>query len=192
MSRPLVVITGPTASGKTSLAIRIAKKFNGEIICADSRTVYKGMDIGTAKPTKEEQAGVPHWGIDLVEPGERFTVADFQEYAYKKIDDIRSRGKLPMLVGGTGLYIDAVIDGYEFSGDADCKLRKRLEEMTLDDLYEYCTKNNINLPENKKNKRYVIRSIERKSISVKIHREIFNNIIVVGIATKNDFAQLPK
>ena len=75
---PLIVIAGPTASGKTALAIKLAKKFGGEIICADSRTVYRGMDVGTAKPTAEEQAGVPHWGLDLVEPGERFTAADFK------------------------------------------------------------------------------------------------------------------
>src|ERR1044071_7035484 len=98
---PLIVIVGPTASGKTALAIEIAEKYNGEIICADSRTIYKGMDIGTAKPTVEERTRVPHWGLDLVEPGERFTVADFKHYADKKIDDIRERGRIPFLVGGT-------------------------------------------------------------------------------------------
>lgn len=183
--KPLVVIAGPTASGKTSLAIKIARKFNGEIICADSRTVYKGMDIGTAKPTREEQSAVPHWGIDLVEPGERFTVADFQEYAYQKIIDIRSRGKLPILVGGTGLYVDAVIMGYSFGGDVDPKFRDELEKKSLDELYVYCINNNINLPENKKNKRYIIRSIERKNISIKRKNENTENIIVVGIATNN-------
>ncbi len=183
--KPLVVIAGPTASGKTSLAIKIARKFNGEIICADSRTVYKGMDIGTAKPTREEQSAVPHWGIDLVEPGERFTAADFQEYTYQKIAEIRSRGKLPILVGGTGLYIDAVVEGFEFGGDADAGFRESLERLALGQLYEYCAKNNINLPENKKNKRYVIRSIERKGISTKMNNKILDNIIVVGIATES-------
>lgn len=119
VDKPLIVITGPTASGKTSAAINLAKKYNGEIICADSRTIYRGMDIGTAKPTPEDQALVPHHGLDLVEPGERFTVADFQQYARLKIEDIRRRGKVPFLVGGTGLYIDAILFGYGFSENND-------------------------------------------------------------------------
>lgn len=87
---PLVVITGPTASGKTSLAIKLAKKFNGEIVCADSRTIYRGMDIGTAKPTRDERRSVAHWGLDLVNPGDVFTAADFKNYAEQKIEEIRS------------------------------------------------------------------------------------------------------
>ena len=106
---PLVVIAGPTASGKTELAIRIAKKFNGEVISADSRAIYRGLDIGTAKPTSEEQQGIPHWGIDIVDPGERFTAANFKVYAQRKISEIRSRGHLPIIAGGTGLYIDSVL-----------------------------------------------------------------------------------
>ena len=101
---PLVVIVGPTASGKTELAIRIAKKFNGEVISADSRAIYRGLDIGTAKPTSEEQQGIPHWGIDIVDPGERFTAANFKVYAQRKISEIRSRGHLPIIAGGTGRF----------------------------------------------------------------------------------------
>ena len=86
---PLVVIAGPTASGKTALAIRLAERYDGEIICADSRTIYKGMDIGTAKPTTSERARIPHWGLDLVEPGERYSAADFKQYAVQKINEIR-------------------------------------------------------------------------------------------------------
>ncbi len=86
---PLVVIVGPTASGKTSLALDIAKRFSGEIICADSRAVYKGMDIGTAKPSKDEQREVPHWGLDIVEPSDHFSVADFKKYAEDKIAEIK-------------------------------------------------------------------------------------------------------
>lgn len=130
----VVVILGPTASGKTGVSIRIAKeiarraqedpegKFAGwkgaEVISADSRAIYRGMDIGTAKPSREEQDGVPHWGIDLVEPGERFTVADWKRYAEEKIAEIRARGNLPMVVGGTGLYIDALVYDYDFSEEA--------------------------------------------------------------------------
>ena len=117
-----LVILGPTGSGKTGISIKLAKALNGEIISADSRAIYKGMDIGTAKPTKEEQQGIPHYGLDLVEPGERFTVADWKKYAEDKIKDIKSRGKLPIIVGGTGLYIDALIYDYQFKGPTGNKI----------------------------------------------------------------------
>lgn len=119
---PTIVILGPTGSGKTGVSIEIAKKIDGEIISADSRAIYKGMDIGTAKPTSEEQQGVPHYGIDLVNPDERFTVADWKAYAEGKIIDIKSRGKVPMIVGGTGLYIDALIYDYHFKGPTGHKI----------------------------------------------------------------------
>ncbi len=119
---PIVVILGPTGSGKTSVAIKIAKAIGGEIISADSRAIYKGMDIGTAKPTKEEQQNIPHYAIDLVNPGERFTVADWKAYAEEKIKDIRARQKVPIIVGGTGLYIDALIYDYHFKGPTGHKI----------------------------------------------------------------------
>lgn len=183
---PLVVIVGPTASGKTSLAIELAEKFGGEIICADSRTIYRGMDIGTAKPSTEERARVPHWGLDLVNPGERFTAADFKHYADEKIEEIRVRGHVPFLVGGTGLYIDAVIFDFQFGPDANSGLRKKLERMTLEELYEYCSENNVKLPENYKNKRYVIRAIERKSSSGKRKSDPATSTVIVGISTDKD------
>lgn len=113
---PVIVIVGPTASGKTGAAISLAKKIGGEIISADSRAIYKYMDIGTAKPSLEEQDGVPHFGLDLVEPGERFTVADFKEYTEARIAEIRERGHVPIIAGGTGLYIDALVFDYKFDG----------------------------------------------------------------------------
>ena len=112
---PVIVIVGPTASGKTGAAIELAKKIGGEVISADSRAIYKYMDIGTAKPSKEEMDGVPHFGIDLVEPGERFTVADFKAYAEQKIAEIRERGHVPIVAGGTGLYVDALVYNYHFN-----------------------------------------------------------------------------
>lgn len=112
---PLIVIVGPTASGKTALAMEIAEKFDGEIICADSRTVYKGLDIGTAKPTLAEQKRVRHHLLDICEPSESFSVAEFKRAANAAINDISDRGKLPILVGGSGLYIDAVIYDYLFA-----------------------------------------------------------------------------
>lgn len=181
---PLIVLVGPTASGKTALAVDLAQRFNGEIICADSRTIYKDMDIGTAKPSQLDRATVPHWGLDLVEPGQRFTAADFKKYAYEKIDNIRSRGKVPLLVGGTGLYIDAVLYDYQFGSDVDQAKRAVFESMSLSELYEYCTKNNVKLPENFKNKRYVIRSIELSGEKHKRNAVKIANSMVVGITTE--------
>ena len=181
---PLVVIVGPTASGKTSLAIKIAKDFGGEIICADSRSIYKGLDIGTAKPTVGEQREVKHWGLDLVGPGERFTVADFKKYANAAIDDIRSRGKIPFIVGGTGLYIDGVILDYKFTSSEVVFNRGSFESLSIDELHDYCRKHNISLPENSKNIRYVIRAIERNGINNTRNAKPNSNTIVVGISTE--------
>ncbi len=183
---PLIVIVGPTASGKTSLAVELAEAFDGEIICADSRTIYRSMDIGTAKPTSEEQAKVPHWGLDLVNPGEYFSAADFKQYAVQKIGEIRARGHVPFLVGGTGLYIDSVVLDYNFGEKADSSIRLKLETMNIEGLYEYCDKNNIKLPENYKNKRYVIRAIESHDSDKKRRITPTDNTIVVGIATDKD------
>lgn len=118
MKPKIVVISGLTASGKTALSILLAKQFNAEIISADSRQVYQGLDIGTAKITTEEMQGIPHHCLDIVDPttNTRYSVGDFQRDAYAKIDEIIARGKLPMLVGGTGLYSRAVINGYGFDG----------------------------------------------------------------------------
>ena len=186
-TKPLIVIVGPTASGKTSLAVELAEKFEGEIICADSRTIYKDMDIGTAKPTAHDRARVPHWGLDLVQPDERYTAADFKNYALQKIDEIRARGHVPFLVGGTGLYVDAITLDYQFGKPADPEIRKKLEAMELGELYIYCSKNNIKLPENAKNKRYVIRAIERKDVDSKRRSSPIDNTIIVGITTdRND------
>lgn len=110
----VLVITGPTASGKTTLALEVAKEFGGEVICADSRTIYQGMDIGTAKIKPEEMAGIRHFGLDLVAPSEKYSVGDFKVYAEGKIAEIAGRARLPMLVGGTGLYISAVVENYGF------------------------------------------------------------------------------
>lgn len=111
-----IIILGPTGSGKTGVSIELAQALDGEIISADSRAIYKGMDIGTAKPTPEEMAGVPHYGLDLVYPDERFTVSDWKAYAIDKMQEIKSRDHTPIIVGGTGLYIDALIYGYQFRG----------------------------------------------------------------------------
>lgn len=180
---PLVVIVGPTASGKTSLAVEVAKQCHGEVICADSRTVYRGMDIGTAKPTLAERQGVPHWGLDLVAPDESFSAADFQRYARQKIQEIRSRGCVPIVAGGTGLYVDSLIFSYNFGNKADRAQRMTLEGMSLRELQVYCHKNNIELPENSQNKRYVIRAIEQGGVNNQRQASVVGNTIIVGIAT---------
>ncbi|MEX2006563.1 MAG: tRNA (adenosine(37)-N6)-dimethylallyltransferase MiaA [Candidatus Saccharimonadales bacterium] len=111
----LLAIVGPTASGKSELAIKVANKFNGEIIAADSRTVYRGMDVGTAKPTTAQQLKIRHHGLDLVDPEDDFNAYQFKRYASGKIKEIQKRGNLPILVGGSGLYIDSVLFDYKFS-----------------------------------------------------------------------------
>lgn len=180
---PLIVIAGPTASGKTALAIRLAEMHNGEIISADSRSIYRGMDIGTAKPTLEERARVPHWGIDIVNPDQVYTASDFKQYAVDKIAEIRRRGKVPFLVGGTGLYIDAVLYDYQFGNRSNPTQRAALETMTVEELQKHCSEHNVELPENQLNKRYLIRAIEVGGINHKRNDVILDNTMVVGIAT---------
>lgn len=182
-SLPLIVIVGPTASGKTGLSIKLAKEFNGEIISADSRAIYRGLDIGTAKPSIEERQSVVHWGIDLVNPGEYYTAADFKRYADAKINDIRSRGHLPILVGGSGLYIDAILFNFEFGNLPIVEKRTTLQKMDILALQSYCVKNNIKLPDNIQNKRHLIRTIERGGIRGERSKCLPNNTIVVGITT---------
>ncbi len=131
---PLIVVAGPTASGKTRLAIDIAKVFSGEIVSADSMQIYKYMDIGTAKPTAEERAECPHHLIDFVEPDSEFSVADYTKLAHGVIADITSRGKTAVMCGGTGLYIDSVVKDIEFGEmDTDYALRAELQKIADSD-----------------------------------------------------------
>lgn len=127
---PLIVLMGPTASGKTAMAVEICKKYNGEVVTADSMQVYKFMNIGTAKPTIGEMQGIKHHMIDLVEPTENYSLAEYVVSAKSVIEDIHSRGKLPVLAGGTGLYIDTLTDNVELSeGDKDEALREELTQL---------------------------------------------------------------
>ena len=135
--QPLLIIAGPTASGKTALSVELAKRLNGEIISADSMQVYRGMDIGTAKVTSEEMQGVPHHLIDILEPHEEWNVMEFCRLAAEKIDEIASRGKLPILAGGTGFYIHALAYGAEFEEETKSEVREQLEKRSDEDLYEY-------------------------------------------------------
>ena len=177
MKDKVIVISGPTASGKTALAVLLAKKFNGEIISADSRQVYKGLDIGTGKDL-EEYGKVKYHLIDICKPGEKFTLFDWLPLARKKIDELVLNGKLPIVVGGTGLYIKALVDGYEISdnrkiGNLIKKLtRKYLDMLSPERLVKILSKLD---PEtlkkiDQKNSRRIVRAIEiarEKSIAKK-------------------------
>ncbi|MBS4203701.1 tRNA (adenosine(37)-N6)-dimethylallyltransferase MiaA [Lederbergia citrea] len=163
----LIVLVGPTAVGKTKLSIAIAKAFNGEIISGDSTQIYKGMDIGTAKIMPNEMEGIPHHLIDIKEPEESFSVAEFQSLVREKISEINNRGAIPIIVGGTGLYIQAVLYDYQFSeGPGDTEFRAELEKQAMEGeskaLYEQLEKID---PESAKkihpnNYRRVIRALE--------------------------------
>lgn len=189
LTGPVLFIIGPTASGKTQLAIDIAKNVGGEIICADSRTIYTGMDIGTAKPTRKDQKGVPHFGLNLIEPGMRYTAAQFQHYALKTISEIHARHKVAIVVGGTGLYVDALLFNYEFGSDQDSAERARLSEKSVKELTNYCIDNNIELPKNVKNKRHLVRAIEQRGINHKRKASIPSNYFVAGISAEKGVLQ---
>ena len=175
LSKPKVIaIVGATASGKTAYAIELAQKVNGEIISADSRLVYKGFDIGTAKPTKTEQDGIPHHMIDIVEPEFEFSAGLYKTQAKKIIEDILSRGKTPIIAGGTGLYIDILLKNYTLPQiEANHELRNELKKLSKEDLYETLLKldpqagESIDINDGKK----VIRAIEIIKTSGKTLKE---------------------
>ncbi len=184
----ILAVVGPTCSGKTGIGIALARHFGGEVICADSRTVYKGMDIGTAKSESDDNPppfqggvggglsidslfssrprmveGIPHWGIDLVDPNEVFTVSQFQEYADKKIAEIIARGNIPILVGGTGMYIRAIIDRPNYANtEPDAALRSELEAMTDNELLEEIASRDPDTAStiDDRNRRRLIRALE--------------------------------
>ncbi|MBX0351000.1 tRNA (adenosine(37)-N6)-dimethylallyltransferase MiaA [Bacillus toyonensis] len=134
----VAVIIGPTAVGKTKLSIDLAKALNGEIISGDSMQIYRTMDIGTAKVTKEEMDGIPHYMVDIKDPEDSFSVAEFQECVRKHIREITERGKLPIIVGGTGLYIQSVLFDYQFTEDAgDAIYREKMEKLAQERGVEY-------------------------------------------------------
>ena len=138
MKKPLIVLTGPTAVGKTSLSISLAKAVNGEIISADSMQVYKGMDIGSAKIRKEEMQGVTHYLVDILEPEEEFHIVKFQELAKAALEEIYAKGKIPILVGGTGFYIQAVTRDIDFTqAEQETSYREELEQLAKEKGTEY-------------------------------------------------------
>jgi tRNA dimethylallyltransferase len=159
----IIVILGPTASRKTDLSIKLAKKYNGEVISADSRQVYKGLDIGSGKITKKEMQGIPHYLLDVANPKRKFTVAQYQKLAIKAIKNIQKKNKLPILVGGTGFYIQSIIDGIVIPEvKPNWELRKELEKKSNEELYKMLLEKDPERAKtiDKQNPRRLIRALE--------------------------------
>lgn len=186
MNKPLVVIVGETASGKSALALEIAHNFKGEIIGADSWTVYREFNIGTAKPGPAEFAETPHHLFDIVDAQNGFNAALFKTLANNAIHDIQERGKLPILVGGTGLYIDSVIFDYGFMPPGDPSERDRRNNMSIDDLLVEAEAEGISLENvDIRNKRRIIRALETGGAQPK-SRELRENTLVLGVAVERE------
>lgn len=195
MEKPIIVIAGPTASGKTALAIELAKEFNGEVINADSRSIYTGMDIGTGKPTREEMSGIPHHLFDIAKPDKTVSLSGYKKLAQESVIDIHNRNKIPFIVGGTGLYIDAVV--YDFSlteAETDPTLRKNLESYGASELADRLKQIDKKSWENidRNNKRRLIRAIEvvtltKKSfVEQKQRRRLPKNVLYLAININRD------
>ena len=158
----VVAVVGTNASGKSALGVELAKRYGAEIISADSRQVFRGLDLGSGKITPEEMHGVPHHLIDVREPNEFFSMADFQRMSYAAIDGILARGRLPMIVGGTGLYVDSVLDGYLLSDrEPDLAYRAELEKLTTPQLYDMLLTLVPDAQVDRNNRNRVMRMIER-------------------------------
>lgn len=167
MQKEVIIILGPTASGKSAYGVQLAHKLHGEVISSDSRQIYRGMDIGTGKITKEEMEGVSHHMIDIVDPNELFSVGDFKERAEKYIEEIQSKGKTAIIVGGTGLYLNALLQNYELpplqrNEEVQKELEKELKEKGEDVLYAELMEKDPESAEafSPKNYRYLIRALE--------------------------------
>jgi len=180
--KPLIVIVGETASGKSALAMKLAQEFEGELICADSRTVYKGMDIGTAKPSPAEQAKVRHHLLDIVEPNQDFTVADFKRLALKTIGHIRRRGKLPIMIGGTGLYVDAVVFDYSFRAKYNDKIRRELARKSLVELQALVATAGFTTLSNGSNHRQLVRVLESGQLPEDNRSAMIDNVVIIGLS----------
>ena len=182
MAGPLVAIVGETGSGKSDLAQQIALEFDGEIICADAWTIRKGMDIGTAKPSLEDQKKVTHHMLDLVYPNKEFSAAEFQKQTSRIINNMHKRNKLPVLVGGSGLYIDSVLYNYGFLTTVSETKRDTLNKLSIEDLKQIIKKEHISLAGvDELNKRRLIRLIETKGQPSSKHK-LIDGALVIGLS----------
>lgn len=177
---PLIVVVGETASGKSSLSLLLAQRFSGEIIAADSRTVYKGMDVGTAKPTLAERSQVPHHLLDIANPDQPVTAAQYKALAQAAIAEVGGRGRLPFLVGGTGLYVDAVLFDFAFRRPPDPDQRRELQLLSIEELQARLLEAGIPLPTNERNQRHLVRQLETNG-EVALSQELRPNTLVLGL-----------
>lgn len=187
-AKPLIVIVGETASGKSALAMDIARRFNGEIICADSRTVYRELNIGTAKPSESDQLAVKHHLIDVVAPDEYFSAAEFQRVAAATINDISRRGKVPIMVGGTGLYIDSILYDFTFLPRPDPLVRDKLNILDVTDLQSMIREKGLQLPSNSQNPRHLIRVIETEG-AVAERKALRANTLIIGLSLERSILE---
>lgn len=181
----IIVITGPTAVGKTKLSVEIAKKYHGEIINADATQVYKGLDIGSAKVTEEEKENIPHHLFDIKEVGEEYTIYHYQQDARKKIEEIQKRGNTPILVGGTGLYIKAALYDYKLSKE---KVNNTYDNLSTEELYQELIKLDKDIKIDKHNRRRLIRALNyyqenKKSINTNKTDKLLYDTIFIGLTT---------
>lgn len=187
----LIAVVGPTASGKSDLALNLAKKHRGEILCADSRTVYRGLDIGAAKPSAADQAAVPHHLLDIVDPDHLLSVAEFKRLAEAAAEDVARRGNLPLLVGGSGLYIDSLLYDYQFPSEADPTARIELELLSTAELLERLETVDPGALEtiDKANRRRLIRAVETAGQPLSRTSVVRANTLVIGITLNKDVMQ---
>lgn len=184
--KPVVVILGQTASGKSALALKMAAKYAGDILAADSRTIYKGMDIGTAKPSAQDRQAIPHYGLDLVTPDQTFSAAEFKEYAKNVVTKTHAEGRVPLIVGGTGLYIDGYVYDFEFAGEADPALRQELESLDLNELQERASQLGIDETDSSwLNSRHLARAIERGGVNTN-RKPKPKNVLIVGLKVSKE------
>lgn len=187
---PLLVIVGETASGKSALAINLAQRLNGEIICADSWTVRREVTIGTAKPTAQQQALVRHHLLDIVDPCGDFTAAVFKRLANDKIKEITLRGKLPIMVGGTGLYIDGVLFNFNFLPAGDRAERVVLNQLSVDQLQAKIAQQGLDMGDiDKRNKRRLIRLLETNG-ALQQRQPLRANTLILGLQTDREILAL--
>lgn len=186
MNKPLIAIVGPTATGKSDLGIEIAKKYGGEIISADSWLIRRDLNIGTAKPSIADQRGVPHYMIDLVTPEEDYSAARYKKEASEVIKSIDEKNKLPIVVGGTGLYVDALLYDYSFLPASTPDVRERLNAMSLSELHQLATEKGLDLCSvDVNNKRRVIRLIETDGM-VATRNRLRPNTLIIGLRAERD------
>jgi len=184
--KPLIVIVGPTASGKSKLSMEIAGRFNGEIITADSWTVYKDFNIGTAKPSDDDRKLIKHHLLDVTTPHEGFSAAVFKTLATRAIKQVQNRNKIPIIVGGTGLYIDSLIFDYSFLPQHDKSNRASLNELSTEELLNITLQKGFDVSNiDTNNKRRIIRLIENEG-EQPTKNKLRPNILIIGIQVKNE------